>query len=37
MKNYDYVAVSQENDRVMFRNMDQYYRRGIPYFGEVSS
>uniref|UniRef100_A0A8C3L445 OVOS protein n=1 Tax=Chrysolophus pictus TaxID=9089 RepID=A0A8C3L445_CHRPC len=36
MKNYDYVAVSQENDRVMFRNMDQYYRRGIPYFGEIT-
>ncbi|OXB53663.1 hypothetical protein ASZ78_013716 [Callipepla squamata] len=36
MKNSDYVAVSQENDRVMFRNMDQYYRRGIPYFGEIT-
>ncbi|OXB71134.1 UNVERIFIED_CONTAM: hypothetical protein H355_016189, partial [Colinus virginianus] len=36
MKNDDYVAVSQENDRVMFRNMDQYYRRGIPYFGEIT-
>lgn len=37
IKDYDYVAVNQENDRVMFRNMDLYYKRGIPYFGEVSS
>ncbi|KAI6079822.1 Ovostatin-like protein [Aix galericulata] len=36
IKDYDYVAVNQENDRVMFRNMDLYYKRGIPYFGEIS-
>ncbi|NXF53487.1 OVOS protein, partial [Oceanites oceanicus] len=36
MKGYDYVAVSQENDRVMFKNMDLYYKRGIPYYGEVA-
>ncbi|NXL86370.1 OVOS protein, partial [Alectura lathami] len=36
MKGYDYVSVNQENDRVMFNNMDQYYRRGIPYFGKVT-
>ncbi|NXX57171.1 OVOS protein, partial [Scopus umbretta] len=35
MKDYDYVAVSEENDRVMFRNMDLYYKRGIPYYGEI--
>ncbi|KFR00859.1 Ovostatin, partial [Opisthocomus hoazin] len=35
MKGYDYVAVNQENDRVMFQNMDFYYKRGIPYSGEV--
>ncbi|NXI72843.1 OVOS protein, partial [Anseranas semipalmata] len=35
MKDYDYVAVNQENDRVMFKYMDQYYKRGIPYFGEI--
>ncbi|KAM6309763.1 ovostatin-like [Podargus strigoides] len=36
MKGYDYVSVNQENDRVMFRNMDLYYKRGIPYYGEIS-
>ncbi|NXU52217.1 OVOS protein, partial [Turnix velox] len=36
MKGYDYVAVSQENDRMMFKNMDVYYKRGIPYSGEIS-
>ncbi|NXV92995.1 OVOS protein, partial [Calonectris borealis] len=36
MKGYDYVAVSQENDRVMFKNMDLYYKRGIPYYGEIA-
>ncbi|NXR00630.1 OVOS protein, partial [Sagittarius serpentarius] len=36
MKGYDYVAVNQENDRVMFRNMDLYYKRGIPYYGEIT-
>ncbi|KFW02616.1 Ovostatin, partial [Fulmarus glacialis] len=36
MKGYDYVAVSQENDRVMFKNMDLYYKRGIPYYGEIT-
>ncbi|KFQ69904.1 Ovostatin, partial [Phaethon lepturus] len=35
MKGYDYVAVNQENDRVMFKNMDFYYKRGIPYYGEI--
>ncbi|XP_076201767.1 ovostatin-like [Aptenodytes patagonicus] len=35
MKTYDYVAVNQENDRVMFKNMDLYYKRGIPYYGEI--
>ncbi|NXU31251.1 OVOS protein, partial [Thalassarche chlororhynchos] len=36
MKGYDYIAVSQENDRVMFQNMDLYYKRGIPYNGEIT-
>ncbi|XP_005038340.1 PREDICTED: ovostatin-like [Ficedula albicollis] len=36
MKAYDYVSVNQENDRVQFRNMDSYYKRGIPYHGEVT-
>ncbi|XP_066031649.1 ovostatin-like [Chamaea fasciata] len=36
MKANDYVSVSQENDRVMFRNMDSYYKRGLPYHGEVT-
>ncbi|XP_050765212.1 ovostatin-like [Gymnogyps californianus] len=36
MKGYDYVAVNQENDRVMFMNMDLYYKRGIPYHGEIT-
>ncbi|KAF1495766.1 Ovostatin, partial [Pygoscelis antarcticus] len=36
MKAYDYVAVNQENDRVMFKNMDLYYKRGIPYYGEIA-
>ncbi|XP_068022180.1 ovostatin-like [Melanerpes formicivorus] len=36
MKGSDYVAVSQENDRVMFKNMDVYYKRGIPYSGEIT-
>ncbi|NXP49590.1 OVOS protein, partial [Heliornis fulica] len=36
MKGYDYVAVNQENDRIMFRNMDIYYKRGIPYYGEIT-
>ncbi|KAF1433717.1 Ovostatin, partial [Spheniscus demersus] len=35
MKAYDYVAVNQEDDRVMFKNMDLYYKRGIPYYGEI--
>ncbi|KFU99308.1 Ovostatin, partial [Pterocles gutturalis] len=35
MKGYDYVAVNQEDDRVMFKNMDLYYKRGIPYYGEI--
>ncbi|NXP17757.1 OVOS protein, partial [Scytalopus superciliaris] len=36
MKSYDYVAVNQENDQVWFKNMDPYYKRGIPYYGEIS-
>ncbi|NWY06636.1 OVOS protein, partial [Nothoprocta ornata] len=36
MKDSDYVPVFQENDRVMFENMDRYYKRGIPYFGQVT-
>ncbi|XP_010573752.1 PREDICTED: ovostatin-like [Haliaeetus leucocephalus] len=36
MKGYDYVAVNEENDRVMFKNMDLYYKRGIPYYGEIT-
>uniref|UniRef100_A0A8C3P054 OVOS protein n=1 Tax=Cyanoderma ruficeps TaxID=181631 RepID=A0A8C3P054_9PASS len=36
MKAYDYVSVNRENDRVMLRNMDSYYKRGIPYHGEVT-
>ncbi|KAK1196897.1 OVOS protein, partial [Pygoscelis papua] len=36
MKAYDYVAVNQENNRVMFKNMDLYYKRGIPYYGEIA-
>ncbi|NXL70913.1 OVOS protein, partial [Leptocoma aspasia] len=35
-KAYDYVSVNQENDRVHFRNMDSYYKRGIPYRGEIT-
>ncbi|NXW72503.1 OVOS protein, partial [Hirundo rustica] len=36
MKAYDYVSVNQENDQVMFTNMDSYYKRGIPYHGEIT-
>ncbi|NXR66779.1 OVOS protein, partial [Rhadina sibilatrix] len=36
MKAYDHVSVIQENDQVMFRNMDSYYKRGIPYHGEIT-
>ncbi|NWX05013.1 OVOS protein, partial [Caloenas nicobarica] len=36
MKGYDYVAVNEENDRVIFKNMDLYYKRGIPYYGEIT-
>ncbi|NXE84536.1 OVOS protein, partial [Cochlearius cochlearius] len=36
MKDYDYVAVRQENVRMMFKNMDFYYKRGIPYSGEIT-
>ncbi|XP_009560763.2 ovostatin [Cuculus canorus] len=36
MKDDDYIAVNQENDRVMLKNMDFYYKRGIPYYGEIS-
>ncbi|NXV07358.1 OVOS protein, partial [Cettia cetti] len=36
MKASDYVSVHQENDQVMFRNMDSYYKRGIPYNGEIT-
>ncbi|NWV78467.1 OVOS protein, partial [Dasyornis broadbenti] len=36
MKAYDYVSVNQENDQVFFRNMDSYYKRGIPYHGEIT-
>ncbi|NWQ81429.1 OVOS protein, partial [Columbina picui] len=36
MKGYDYVAVNEENDRVFFKNMDVYYKRGIPYYGEIT-
>ncbi|NWW16489.1 OVOS protein, partial [Falcunculus frontatus] len=36
MKAYDYVSVSQGNDQVLFRNMDSYYKRGIPYHGEIT-
>ncbi|NXO52354.1 OVOS protein, partial [Aramus guarauna] len=36
MKDYDYIAVNQENDRIMFKNMDLYYKRGIPYYGEIA-
>ncbi|XP_074966871.1 ovostatin-like [Phalacrocorax aristotelis] len=36
MKGYDYVAVNEENDRVIFKNMDIYYKRGIPYYGEIA-
>ncbi|NXF96427.1 OVOS protein, partial [Eubucco bourcierii] len=36
MKDSDYVAVSQENERVAFKNMDIYYKRGIPYYGEIT-
>ncbi|NWZ38433.1 OVOS protein, partial [Brachypodius atriceps] len=36
MKAYDYVSVNQENDQVMFRYMDSYYKRGIPYHGEIT-
>ncbi|XP_071413375.1 ovostatin-like [Pithys albifrons albifrons] len=36
MKAYDYVAVNQEKDEVLFKNMDPYYKRGIPYCGEIT-
>ncbi|NXB60985.1 OVOS protein, partial [Struthidea cinerea] len=36
MKAYDYVSVNQENDQVLLRNMDSYYKRGIPYHGEIT-
>ncbi|NXU11553.1 OVOS protein, partial [Pardalotus punctatus] len=36
IKAYDYVSVTQENDQVLFRNMDSYYKRGIPYHGEIT-
>ncbi|NXG09944.1 OVOS protein, partial [Sakesphorus luctuosus] len=36
MKAYDYVAVNQEKDEVLFKNMDSYYKRGIPYCGEIT-
>ncbi|NXQ62767.1 OVOS protein, partial [Anthoscopus minutus] len=36
IKAYDYVSVNQENDQVLFRNMDSYYKRGIPYHGEIT-
>ncbi|XP_026723502.1 ovostatin-like [Athene cunicularia] len=36
IKDYNYVGVNQENDRVMFKNMDLYYKRGIPYSGEIA-
>ncbi|CAN8195481.1 unnamed protein product [Coccothraustes coccothraustes] len=36
MKAYDYVSVNQGNDQVLFRNMDSYYKRGIPYHGEIT-
>ncbi|NXU86102.1 OVOS protein, partial [Xiphorhynchus elegans] len=36
MKGHDYIAVNQENDEVLFKNMDPYYKRGIPYYGEIT-
>ncbi|NWT16940.1 OVOS protein, partial [Vireo altiloquus] len=36
MKAYDYVSVNQGNDQVLFRHMDSYYKRGIPYHGEIT-
>ncbi|KFO93272.1 Ovostatin, partial [Buceros rhinoceros silvestris] len=36
MKGYDYVSVNQENERAIFKNMDTYYKRGIPYYGEIT-
>ncbi|XP_050189677.1 ovostatin-like [Myiozetetes cayanensis] len=36
MKGYDHVTVNNENDVVLFKNMDSYYKRGIPYYGEVT-
>ncbi|NXO78949.1 OVOS protein, partial [Sitta europaea] len=36
MKAYDYISVNQEKDQVLFRNMDSYYKRGIPYHGEIT-
>ncbi|OWK54561.1 Ovostatin [Lonchura striata] len=36
MKTYDYVSVNQGNDQVQFRNIDSYYKRGIPYHGEIT-
>ncbi|NWV00573.1 OVOS protein, partial [Upupa epops] len=36
MKSYDYIAVNEQEDRVMFKNMDHYYKRGIPYYGEIT-
>ncbi|NXE27915.1 OVOS protein, partial [Ardeotis kori] len=36
MKGYNYVEVNKENDKVMFKNMDLYYKRGIPYYGEIT-
>ncbi|NXI15467.1 OVOS protein, partial [Irena cyanogastra] len=36
IKAYDYVSVNQGNYQVLFRHMDSYYKRGIPYHGEIT-
>ncbi|XP_074851267.1 ovostatin-like [Carettochelys insculpta] len=31
----EYVSIYQDRERLWFKNMDTYYKRGIPYFGEI--
>ncbi|XP_050799023.1 ovostatin-like [Gopherus flavomarginatus] len=31
----DYISIYQARERIWFANMDTYYKRGIPYYGEI--
>ncbi|XP_023968757.2 ovostatin-like [Chrysemys picta bellii] len=31
----DYISIYQARERMWFKNMDTYYKRGIPYYGEI--